>query len=69
MTKTDSTHYTYIHTVGAGNGATTVALSIGTDVAGNIITATPISGETFTVDNTAPTNQNTVFTTSVTKIA
>ncbi|OHA67702.1 MAG: hypothetical protein A3C82_00365 [Candidatus Wildermuthbacteria bacterium RIFCSPHIGHO2_02_FULL_47_12] len=55
MTKTDSTHYTYSHTVGAGNGTATVALSVGTDVAGNVITADPTSGATFTVDNTAPT--------------
>src|SRR5207247_6129221 len=55
MTKVDSTHYTYTHTVGAGNGAATVALSTGTDLAGNPITAGPTSGATFTVDNTGPT--------------
>ena len=55
MTKVDSTHYTYTHTVGAGNGTATVALSAGTDVAGNVITSAPTSGATFTVDNTAPT--------------
>src|SRR5207247_3588169 len=55
MTKVSSTSYTYTHTVGAGTGATTVALSVGTDVAGNVITAAPASGSTFTVDNTAPT--------------
>src|SRR6266542_3141297 len=54
MTKTDTTHYTYSHTVGAGNGSATVALSTGTDVAGNLITSAPTSGATFTVDNTAP---------------
>src|SRR6266498_4149264 len=54
MTKTDTTHYTYSHTVGAGNGSATVALSTGTDVAGNLITTAPTSGVTFTVDNTAP---------------
>ncbi len=54
MTRTDATHYTYAHTVGAGTGPATVALSIGTDVAGNVITAAPTSGATFTVDNTAP---------------
>ena len=67
MTKTSTTVYTYAYTVGAGNGTATVAMSIGTDVAGNIVTAAPTSGATFTVDNTAPTNQNTVFATSVTK--
>src|SRR5439155_16253265 len=55
MTKVDSTHYTYTHTVGAGNGAATVALSVDTDLAGNVITSTPTSGATFTVDNTPPT--------------
>ena len=55
MTKTDNTHYTYIHTVGSGDGTTTVALSVGTDLAGNVITSTPTSGATFTVDNIAPT--------------
>lgn len=55
MTKSDATHYTYIHTVGAGNGMTTVGLSIGTDTAGNVVTAAPTSGATFTVDNIAPT--------------
>src|SRR5829696_5057627 len=55
MTKVDSTHYTYTHTVGAGNGTATVALSVGTDLVGNVVTSAPTSGSTFTVDNTAPT--------------
>ncbi|MFZ2448286.1 MAG: Ig-like domain-containing protein [Syntrophobacteraceae bacterium] len=55
MAKTDSTHYAYSHTVGAGDGPATVALSVGTDIAGNTITGTPTSGATFDVDNTAPT--------------
>ena len=55
MTKTSTTVYTYVHTVGAGDGAATVALSTGTDDAGNLITSAPTSGATFTVDNTAPT--------------
>src|SRR5207302_1671355 len=55
MTKTDSTHYTYTHTVGAGDGTATVALSVGTDLAGKVITSAPTSGATFMVDNTAPT--------------
>src|SRR5213076_2581286 len=41
--------------VGAGSGTATVALSTGTDVVGNVITAAPTSGSTFTVDNTPPT--------------
>jgi hypothetical protein len=55
MTKTNSTHYTYTRTVGSGNGTATVSLSIGTDIAGNVITSTPTSGATYTVDNIAPT--------------
>src|SRR5439155_1208231 len=55
MTKVDSTHYTGTHLVGAGDGTATVALSIGTDLAGNLVTSAPTSGATFTVDNTPPT--------------
>src|SRR5205823_4763486 len=55
MTRVDSTHYTYTDTIGAGNGTATVALSTGTDPAGNVVTAAPSSGASFTVDNTAPT--------------
>ena len=54
MTNVDSTHYTYTYIVGTGNGTDTVALSVGTDPAGNLITSAPTSGATFTVDNTAP---------------
>ncbi len=67
MTKVSATSYTYLHTVGAGNGAATVALSIGTDTAGNVVTSAPTSGATFTVDNTVPINQDTVFASSVAK--
>src|SRR5206468_10081030 len=55
MTKVDSTHYKYVYTVQAGNGAAAVTMSVGTDLTGNVVTATPTSGATFTVDNTAPT--------------
>src|SRR5258706_5383855 len=55
MTKTDATHYTYTYAVGAGNGAVTVSLGTGVDLAGNVITSVPTSGATYTVDNTAPT--------------
>src|SRR5205814_1747613 len=55
MTRTDSTHYTGSFVVGAGSGTATVALSTGTDLVGNVITAAPTSGATFTVDNTPPT--------------
>jgi hypothetical protein len=55
MSKTDSTHYTYSLNVPAGNGIGTVALSVGTDLTGNLVTAAPTSGATFVVDNTPPT--------------
>lgn len=55
MTKVDTTHYTYVHTVGAGDGLASVALSVGTDAAGNEVIATPTAGASFMVDNTAPT--------------
>ena len=55
MTKVTTTQYTYVYTVGAGDGTATVALSIGKDVAGNSITASPTTGGTFIVDNIAPT--------------
>jgi hypothetical protein len=67
MTKSSAKVYTYAYKAGAVEGTSTVALSTGTDLAGNVITAAPTSGATFTVDNTAPTNQNTVFATSMTK--
>src|SRR5205809_563012 len=55
MTKVDETHYTGSYVVGAGDGTATVALSTGTDVAGNEIIGAPTSGSTFTVDSTPPT--------------
>ncbi len=55
MTKVTTTSYTYVHTVGAGDGTATCAMSVGTDASGNIVTAAPTSGATFTVDNTVPT--------------
>ena len=55
MTKSSTTVYNYAHTVTSGDGAATVALSIGTDLAGNVVTTAPTSGTTFTVDSTPPT--------------
>ncbi len=54
MIKTDTTHYTFSHSVGSGNGVATVSLSVGTDAAGTVITSTPTSGATFTIDNIPP---------------
>jgi len=53
MVKVDSTHYTYIHIVGSGDGMALVAFSTGTDLAGNPVTSTPNSGATFKVGNLA----------------
>src|SRR5207249_3545248 len=55
MTKVDSTHYKYVYTGQGGNGTATVTMSVGTDLTGNVMTAAPTSGSTFTVDNTPPT--------------
>jgi len=55
MTLTDTTHYYYTYTTGSGDGTVNAALSVGTDLAGNVVTATPTSGGSFTLDNTAPT--------------
>ncbi len=55
MTKVSETQYTYIYSVGAGNGTATVSFSTGTDAAGNVITGAPTSGANYTIDNTAPT--------------
>ena len=54
MTKTSTTSYYYDWSVGSGNGTQTFALATGTDVAGNVITTSPTSGATITVDNTLP---------------
>lgn len=55
MTKVNSTEYTYLHSVGPGNGEALVSLSVGADMVGNVIVAEPTSGATFIVDNTPPT--------------
>ena len=55
MTKSSATVYTYSYAVPTGDGSGAITLSNGTDLAGNVITGTPTSGASFTVDNTAPT--------------
>lgn len=53
MTKTSTTVYYYDLNVPTGNIAVaTCSLSVGKDLAGNVITATPTAGATFKVDNT-----------------
>jgi len=54
MTRNSAVQYEISHTVGAGNGTENITLSVGTDLAGNVITGTPDSGGSFTVDNTGP---------------
>jgi hypothetical protein len=54
MSKVSATSYTYSYTVPTANGTQTVALSVGTDVAGNAITSEPTDGKTFVIDSTAP---------------
>lgn len=54
MTRSSATVYTFAHTVAGGDGASTVALSLGADLAGNALVSAPTSGATFTVDNTVP---------------
>ncbi len=63
MTKSGSTVYTYAYTVGPGDGTATIAMHTGTDLAENVVISAPTSGETFTVDNTAPTVTVTSFPT------
>ena len=55
MTKASESVYTYDYTIPLGDGTGTVTLSTGTDTAGNVITSAPTSGNTFIVDNSAPT--------------
>ena len=55
MTKTSTTVYTYSYAVPTGDGTGTVTVGTAQDAAGNVVTSTPTSGATFTVDNTAPT--------------
>ncbi len=52
MTKVSATRYTYTYTVSSGNGMANVNLSTGTDLAGNVVTASPTSGGSFTVIKT-----------------
>lgn len=54
MTKNTTTEYYYDLNIPAGDVATaTCSLSVGKDVSGNLVVATPTNA-TFTVDNTAP---------------
>ena len=59
MTKVSVTEYSFEYIIPTGDGTGTVTLSTGTDLAGNVITSVPTSGDTFTVDNTLPTISST----------
>ncbi|MDD4409245.1 MAG: hypothetical protein PHW52_01170, partial [Candidatus Pacebacteria bacterium] len=51
MVKISDTQYYYVLSVGTENLNPSVSLSTGTDQAGNVVTSTPTSGATFTIDN------------------
>lgn len=68
MTKVSETVYTYNHTTVAGDGVVSVQLSVGTDSAGNTVVDTPISGASFVLDGTSPSNVDSVLTSSLTTI-
>ncbi len=55
MVKTSDTVYTYDWTVSTGDGTMTPAVTIGTDLAGNVVTNTSSTRTTIVVDNTAAT--------------
>ena len=54
MIRSSGTVYSYNHTIAAGNGDVTIALSGGQDLAGVGIATAPTSGGTFIVDNQPP---------------
>jgi hypothetical protein len=56
--------YTFSYTVGSGDGNGTVTLSVGTDLAGNVVAGTP-SNNTFIVDNTSTVNQDTIMSSNL----
>ncbi len=60
MTKSSTTSYYYDWTVDNGDGTQTFSLATGTDAVGNVITGTPTSGASITVDNTGPTLSSSV---------
>jgi hypothetical protein len=68
MTKVSETVYTYTHTTTAGDGAVSVQLSVGADSAGNTVVGTPISGASFVVDGTPPSDVDSVLVSSLTTI-
>ena len=65
MTRVSSTSYSYSWTVRVGDGNSDFVVSVGKDLAGNVILATPTSGGLIIVDNTAPS----LFTTGVVSVS
>ena len=57
MIKVSSTKYTYLWTVGSEDGQNSFDMGIGTDIAGNIVERSDMSGGFVTIDNTRPTAQ------------
>jgi hypothetical protein len=55
MTKVSTTSYTYIWTVGSGDGNQIFSLGYGTDIVGNVIETSDMSGKFIPVDNSRPT--------------
>ena len=55
MTKVSTTEYTYLWTVGVGQGNTDFGLGYGTDTVGNEITNDYMTGRSILVDNSSPT--------------
>jgi hypothetical protein len=51
MTKTSTTVYTYVHTIGYGTGIASVVMSVALDSAGNEVIATPTSRATFVIND------------------
>ena len=68
MTRVTSTEYTYSYSVPIGDGSGVITLSTGTDLTGNLITAAPTSGSSFTVDNTQPTLSSVLLVSDYTDI-
>jgi hypothetical protein len=56
MTRDSTTSYSYLWRVGAGDGTTSFVLSLGRDLAGNVVAATPTTGVGIVVDNTVPSD-------------
>ncbi|MDD3976134.1 MAG: Ig-like domain-containing protein [Candidatus ainarchaeum sp.] len=55
MTKTDSNTYTYVWTVGTGDGNLIPTVTVAEDLVGNVITETGSTKTQIEVDNTLPT--------------